>query len=32
MTLYSFILNTNTKYVTKIIAKAHRGKGTIEYI
>lgn len=25
------ILNTNTKYVTKIIAK-HRGKGTIEYI
>lgn len=25
------LLNTNTKYVTKIIAK-HRGKGTIEYI
>lgn len=25
------LLNTNTKYVTKVIAK-HRGKGTIEYI
>lgn len=25
------LLNTNTKYVTKIIAK-HRGKGTIDYI
>ena len=27
----AILLNTNTKYVTKIIAK-HRGKGTIEYI
>lgn len=25
------LLNTNTKYVTKVIAK-HRGKGTIDYI
>lgn len=27
----AILLNTNTKYVTKIIVK-HRGKGTIEYI
>lgn len=27
----ALLLNTNTKYVTRIIAK-HRGKGTIEYI
>lgn len=27
----ALLLNTNTKYVTKVIAK-HRGKGTIDYI
>lgn len=31
LTKMASLLNTNTKYVTKIIAK-HRGKGTIEYI
>lgn len=31
LTRMATILNTNTKYVTKMIAK-HRGKGTIEYI
>ncbi len=33
MTLYkmALFLNTNTKYVTKVIAK-HRGKGSIDYI
>lgn len=31
LTKMASFLNTNTKYVTKIIAK-HRGKGTIDYI